>query len=285
MGIQIIVDSCCDTTPELRNRIGMLFAPLKVQVADGPQYTDTPALDTRKLLREMKASKQAAGSACPSVEEYAEQMRRCDACIVVTLSGKLSGSYNSARVARDMVLEESPGKQIHILDSESASAGELRLALYLKELIDAGEDFDTVVEKSTRFMESMRTLFVLEDLGNLVKNGRLNKVSGIVASVLSLCPIMSDDGHGEIRMAAKARGMKQALMKLTSLIAQETAFAAPRSLTLTMAYCNCPERAGLLRGGILESCPAVGRVIIVPTGGVSTVYANDGGIIVAYAAV
>ena len=147
-------------------------------------------------------------------------------------------------------------KQIHILDSESASAGELRLALYLKELIDAGEDFDTVVEKSTRFMESMRTLFVLEDLGNLVKNGRLNKVSGIVASVLSLCPIMSDDGHGEIRMAAKARGMKQALMKLTSLIAQETAGAAPRSLTLTMAYCNCPERAGLLRGGILESCPA-----------------------------
>lgn len=180
------------------------------------------------------------------MEEYAEQMRRCDACIVVTLSGKLSGSYNSARVARDMVLEESPGKQIHILDSESASAGELRLALYLKELIDAGEDFDTVVEKSTRFMESMRTLFVLEDLGNLVKNGRLNKVSGIVASVLSLCPIMSDDGHGEIRMAAKARGMKQALMKLTSLIAQETAGAAPRSLTLTMAYCNCPERAGLL---------------------------------------
>lgn len=60
MGIQIIVDSCCDTTPELRNRIGMLFAPLKVQVADGPQYTDTPALDTKNLLREMKASKQAA---------------------------------------------------------------------------------------------------------------------------------------------------------------------------------------------------------------------------------
>ena len=71
-------------------------------------------------------------------------------------------------------------------------------------------------------------------------------------------------------------------MKLTSLIAQETAGAAPRSLTLTMAYCNCPERAGLLRGGILESCPAVGRVIIVPTGGVSTVYANDGGIVLAY---
>lgn len=51
----------------------------------------------------------------------------------------------------------------------------------------------------------MRTLFVLEDLGNFVKNGRLNKVTGIVASILSLCPIMSDDGHGEVKMAAKAR--------------------------------------------------------------------------------
>ena len=85
-------------------------------------------------------------------------------------------------------------------------------------------------------------------------------------------------------MAAKARGMKQALAKLTALIAEETAGAAPRTLTLTMAYCNCPERAGLLRGEILEKCPAVKRVVIVPTGGVSTVYANDGGIIVAYAA-
>lgn len=111
----------------------MLFAPLKVQVADGPQYSDTPTLDTKKLLREMKSSKQAAGSACPSVEEYAEQMRRCEECIVVTLSSKLSGSYNSARVAREMVLEESPGKRIHVLDSESASAGELRLAIFLKE--------------------------------------------------------------------------------------------------------------------------------------------------------
>ncbi len=284
MGIQILVDSCCDTTPQLREQIGMLFAPLKVQVADGPQYSDTPTLDTKKLLREMKSSKQAAGSACPSVEEYAEQMRRCEECIVVTLSSKLSGSYNSARVAREMVLEESPGKRIHVLDSESASAGELRLAIFLKECIDAGEPFDVVVEKSTRFMESMRTLFVLEDLGNLVKNGRLNRVSGIVASVLSLCPIMSDDGHGEIKMAAKARGMKQALAKLTALIAEETTGAAPRTLTLTMAYCNCPERAGLLRGEILEKCPAVKRVVIVPTGGVSTVYANDGGIIVAYAA-
>ncbi len=285
MGIQIIVDSCCDTTKELRAHLGMLFAPLKVQVADGPQYTDSPALDTRKLLKEMKSSKQAAGSACPSVEEYAEQMRGCDACIVITLSSKLSGSYNSARVARDMVLEEFPDKKIYILDSESASAGELRLALYLRERIDAGDDFETVVAGATRFMTSMRTLFVLEDLGNLVKNGRLNKVSGIVASVLSLCPIMSDDGHGEIKMLSKARGMKQALSKMVTVIAEETAAVAPRSLTLTMAYCNCPERAGLLRGEILERCPAVKRVIIVPTGGVSTVYANDGGIIVAYAAI
>lgn len=282
MKIQIIADSCCDTTEDLRREIGMDFAPLKVQVAGGPQYTDTPAMDIRRFLKEMKSSKQSAGSACPSIEEYAEHMRKYEQSVVITLSDKLSGSYNSARVARELVMEESPEKKIHIFDSESASAGELRLALYIKELIDAGESIETVVEKGTAFVAQMRTLFVLEDLGNLIKNGRLNKVSGLVASVLSLCPIMSDDGHGDIKMLSKARGMRQALSKLVGEIREETALRLPKSLTLVMAYCNCPERAAVLKADILENCPAVGRVIVVPTGGVSTVYANDGGIVVAF---
>lgn len=282
MKTQIIADSCCDTTEELRREIGMDFAPLKVQVAGGPQYTDTPAMDTRRFLKEMKASKMAASSACPAVEEYAEHMRRYEQCMVVTLSNKLSGSYNSARVARELVLEESPEKKIHILDSESASAGELRLALYLKERINAGDSFEDLVDKGTAFAARMRTLFVLEDLGNLVKNGRLNKVSGLVASVLSLCPIMSDDGQGDIKMLSKARGMRQALSKLVDIIREETVLTLPKSLTLVIAYCNCPDRAAVLKADILEKCPAVEKILLVPTGGVSTVYANDGGIVVAF---
>lgn len=191
----------------------------------------------------MKASKSAASSACPSPEEFAELMRPCDECFVVTLSSKLSGSYNAARVAMDMVREAHPEKKIHVFDSKSAAAGELQIALFLKERIDAGESFESIIPQAEAFIANMRTLFVLEDLGNFVKNGRLNKVTGIVASILSLCPIMSDDGHGEVKMAAKVRGLQNALTRLDDLVAgAERRSGQKKSLTLVLAYCNCPER-------------------------------------------
>ena len=220
MSIQLIADSCCDTTPELQQRLGLVKAPLKINIAGGKTYIDDGGVDIPTLIADMKASKAAASSACPSPEEFAELMRPCDECFVVTLSSKLSGSYNAARVAMDMVREAHPEKKIHVFDSKSAAAGELQIALFLKERIDAGESFEAIIPQAEAFIANMRTLFVLEDLGNFVKNGRLNKVTGIVASILSLCPIMSDDGHGEVKMAAKVRGLQNALTRLVDLVAE-----------------------------------------------------------------
>lgn len=282
MGIHLIVDSCCDSTPELRENLGFDIAPLKVQIAGGRQYVDAPGIDTRQLIADMKASKEAAASACPAPEDFARYMRAHDECVVITLSSKLSGSYNSARIAMEMVREEFPEKRIYVFDSKSASAGELRIALYIRELIDAGKSFDTVVLMTERFISEMRTLFVLEDLDNLVKNGRLSKVSGILASVLSLCPILGDDGKGDIKMISKARGNRMALNKLVELLREYTASAAPKSIQLVLTYCNCPGRAEGLRKSILEHCAAIRDIVMAPTGGLSTMYANDGGIIVAY---
>lgn len=282
MGIHLIVDSCCDHTPELKKKLGLHVAPLKIQVAGGRQYIDNGEIEVKDLLADMAASKQPASSACPSPEEYARYMRQYDECLVVTLSSKLSGSYNAARNAMEIVREEYPEKRIYIFDSKSASAGELRIALYIKELIDAGKSFDTIVLMTERLISEMRTLFVLEDLSNMVKNGRLNKVSGILASVLSLCPILGDDGKGEIRMVSKARGNKMALNKMVELLKEYTASIAPRSLLMVLAYCNCPTRAEGLKRVILEHCAAFREIITVPTGGLSTMYASNGGIILAY---
>lgn len=158
----------------------------------------------------------------------------------------------------------------------------MQIALFLKERIDAGESFEAIIPQAEAFIANMRTLFVLEDLGNFVKNGRLNKVTGIVASILSLCPIMSDDGHGEVKMAAKVRGLQNALTRLVDLVAEQTADRAKKSLTLVLAYCNCPERRASLRAAFLSKCEALREVLMVPTGGLSTVYANNGGVVVAF---
>ena len=147
MEIQIIVDSCCDTTPALRRAMRFVIAPLTVSAGDA-SFCDDGHIEISQLLAAMKATNQPAASACPSPESYAALMRAAEASVVVTLSSKLSGSYNAACVARDMVLEEYPEKKIHVLDSQSASAGELRQALLLRQLIDGGLSFEDVVEKA-----------------------------------------------------------------------------------------------------------------------------------------
>lgn len=281
MSIHMIVDSCCDRTPELAAYLNADVAPLKVKIGER-LFNDDGTCDPMVLLKTMAETKEAASSACPSPDAFAEHMRRYDQCIVITLSDKLSGSYNAARVAADIVREKSPEKRIHVFNSKSASAGELLLAVKLKEHIDAGMDFDSLVETGEREIKAMHTLFVLEDLGNFVKNGRLSKVSGIVASILSLCPIMGDDGNGEVKMMAKARGNQNALNKLVDLVAKMTENQPAGSLRMAMCYCNCRERAEKLKSDVLEKCSAIRDILMAPTACLSTMYANNGGIVLAF---
>ena len=180
------------------------------------------------------------------------------------------------------MLEEAPDKQIFVLDSESAAAGQTRLALLLFDLIREGLSFDEVVERACAFRDKMRTLFVLEDLSNLIKNGRISKAAGVIGSMLSLRPIMSDNGHGEIACMEKVRGTANAMSRLVLRVAEMTRDAAQRSIQLVMSQCNCADRALALKKSLLEACPALEDVLIVPAAGVTTVYANDGGIVLAF---
>ena len=280
MSIQIIIDSCCDVTPALRRAMRFEVAPLTVRVGE-QSFRDDETLSVPALLQAMKACKDSATSACPSPEEYASLMRRADQSVVVTLSSKLSGSYNAAMVARDMVLEEFPEKRIHVFASESASAGELRVALLLRQYIDGGMEFDEIVEKTPQFIAGMKTFFVLEDLSNLVKNGRISKVAGLMGTMLSIRPIMGENGHGEIIQLDKVRGTQTAMRRLVEIVAAHTSQFPQNTLTLVLSYCNCPQRAAELKEKLLAASAALREVILVPTCGISTLYANDGGVVLA----
>ena len=128
----------------------------------------------------------------------------------------------------------------------------------------------------------MRTLFVLDSLDNLVKNGRLAKTAAAIANVLSIRPVMSDDGIGGIKMVGKGRGIKGALAQMVETIRKQTEQVASRSRRLTLSYCNCRERAEQLREMIWNKCPAIGEIIMTPTSALSSMYAYDGGIVIAF---
>ena len=280
--MNILVDSCCDLSSELLKKTGASVAPLTITI-DGVHYVDDGTVDIPAYLKAMASSEAPARSACPSPNLYAEDMRRSEGdCFVVTLSSKLSGSHNAASLGRELALEAEPGKKIHIFDSESASAGETYLALMLRDLIDAGHSFEEIVSAVEAKIRSLHTLFVLDSLDNLVKNGRVSKAVALIAGVLSIRLVMSDDGHGAIKQVGKARGIKAALAQMVDTCRKHTEGLSAGSQRLVLSYCNCLERAQQVQQMIREKCPAIGEIVMTPTSALSSMYAYDGGIVIAY---
>ncbi|MFR2021106.1 MAG: DegV family protein [Christensenellales bacterium] len=278
----ILADSCCDLSPELLKKTQAKIAPLTITI-DDTHYVDDGTVDIPPYLAAMKASKNPVRSACPSPDLYAEDIRATEGdCFIVTLSAKLSGSHNAASLGVQLAQEDMPEKKVHVFDSESASAGETYIALMIHDLIAAGKSFEQIVELVEEKIRSMHTLFVLDSLDNLVKNGRISRTVALLANVLSIRLLMSDDGHGAIKNISKARGIKGALGQMVETCRKHTEGLAAASQRLVISYCNCPERARQVRDMIREKCPAIGEIIMTPTSALSSMYANDGGIVIAY---
>ena len=278
MSYTIIVDSCCDLTPELRADPVFRSIPLTVRV-DGRDYVDDEHLDTGLLVCAMNESQGPSSSACPAPGDYLDAYRAAQGDIyVVTLSALLSGSHNSARQGAALFREEQPERNIQVFNSCSASSGEVALAIKLRELAGMGLDFQEVVRQADRYIREMNTLFVLENLDNLKKNGRLTKVQALLTGALRIKLVMGSTPEGEICKRGQALSVKQALGKLTELMASDPLHVGKR---LVIAHCLSPERARLLKDLVSERC-VFSDVVITATRGLSSYYANSGGIITAY---
>lgn len=278
MSFKIIVDSCCDLTSAMLREACFQSVPLTIRVGD-EIVVDDSTFDQGNLLWKMKACEKAPSTACPSPAQYMEAMDcGVDDVYVVTLSALLSGSHNCAAQARMMFLEDKPEAHVHIFNSCSASSGEVLIALKIKELAQGGMPFNKVVSEVSRYINEMNTLFVLEDLDNLKKNGRLSKLQAIVTSTLKIKLLMGATPEGEIYKRGQALSAKQALSKMVSIMSED---AKHPGRTLCIAHCNCLDRAFFVKELALKSC-SFRDIIIVETGGISTVYANDGGVVCAY---
>ena len=201
-----------------------------------------------------------------------------DNVFAVTISAELSGSYNSAELAKRLYLEENK-KDIEVINSRSASVGQTLIVMKIKELISEGYSFRSIVEKVNAFRSDMKTKFVLESLDNLKKSGRLSNIKALVANVLNIKPIMGATPEGTITKIDQARGIKKALIAMAKTIERDV--IRPKERILGIAHCNCLERAQFFKEEILKLVPFK-DCFIVDTAGVSTMYANEGGIIVAY---
>lgn len=278
MSFKIIVDSCCDLTPAQLREECFVKVPLTIRVGNHT-IVDDDTFDQGEFLWRMKESDSAPQSACPSPMQYLEAFDcGADDLYVVTLSALLSGSHNAAAQARSIWLEDHPGTNVHIFNSCSASAGEVLVALKIQELAQAGMDFTTVVDQVSRYINEMETYFVLETLDTLRKAGRLSRVQSLVTSTLRIKLLMGATPEGEICKKGQAMSVKQALNKMVALMADDLKHVGKR---LSIVHCNCLERAFYVKELAMKQC-RFDEILVSDTGGIATMYANDGGVIVAY---
>lgn len=278
MSYKIVADSSCDLNDDLKQKLNIVHVPFNISV-DEQKFIDNQNLSVDNLIKAMKKSPNPIKTSCPSPGDFASEYIDTENIFAVTISSKLSGAYNSAVLAKEMVKESNPEKYIHVFDSKSASIGETLIAIKIQELINQKLENLDIVEKVEKYISEMKTFFILENLDNLIKNGRISKTKGLIANVLNLKPIMGDDGDGNIKLIENNRGTKKAFKRLVELIG-ETGEKIEEKI-LGIAHVNALEKAESLKKEI-EKLYNFKDIVLVKTGGLSTAYANDGGIILVF---
>ncbi len=273
----IVMDSCGERTSAMKMDERIVSAPLTMQL-DQYSFVDDESFDRLDFLKKIDESPNCPKSACPSPEYYKEAFERSSSrAYAVTLSAELSGSYNSAVLAKELVLEERPDMKVHVFNSRSASIGETLITAKIQECEAAGMEFDKLVETVEAYIDTQNTYFVLENLETLRKNGRLSNLKAFVASALKIKPVMGATPEGTIIQLDQARGINKALVKMVGYVAEQVEH--PEEKILAISHCNNKERGEMVRDAILERIK-VKDVILEESSGITTMYANDGGIVV-----
>ena len=197
---------------------------------------------------------------------------------IVTLSSRLSGSYNAAAKAVDLYREEGGKANVHVFDSKSATAGQAQVAMLIRDLAEQGTAFDKVVELVEERISRMQTMFVLENLDNLRKNGRLTRMQSLVTGALRVKLLMGATREGEIEKLGQGLSIRQTLGRMVACMGKNAGSMGRR---LVITHCNCLERAEYVRDQVRQK-GLFEEIVIAATGGIATVYANDGGVVVAY---
>ncbi|HFI0579383.1 TPA: DegV family protein [Streptococcus suis] len=275
---KIVADSGCDYR-QLKNLAPdteFVSVPLTIQVGE-QAFVDDASLDIDHMMEVMEASKSAAGSACPSPQAYQAAFEGAENVIVMTITGGLSGSFNAARVARDMFVEEHPEVNIHLVDSLSAG-GEMDLLVdEINRLIGTCLEFEELVEAITTYQENSKLLFVLAKVDNLVKNGRLSKLVGTVVGLLNIRMVGEASSEGKLELLQKARGHK----KSVTAAFEEMKKAGYNGGRIVMAHRNNAKFFQQF-SDLVKTEFANATIEEVATSGLCSFYAEEGGLLMGY---
>lgn len=284
MSYRIIADSCCDKTARMADWKNITFIPLTLEIGDY-RILDDENFDQDDYIRRTLEYSDVAKTACPSPEAWADAID-CDEddIYLLTITDKLSGTYNSALQGVMLYKEEHPDntKNIHVFNSLATSGIESLTAEKIKELADSGENFESIVETVEDFIINRCALyFCLESLDVLRKNGRLFALAANILKRLRLKMIFKRTQQGNISLAGQDIVMNRSLTKMAGIIAEDVNGIDLSDKRLIISHVCCREKAEFLKEKIETKAP-FGDIEIVKCSGLNSTYASNGGIIVSY---
>lgn len=197
-------------------------------------------------------------------EEYFEPFLRDGKDVLhVCLSSGISGTYNSANIARDTLMEKYPDRKIYIVDSLGASSGFGLLVDKLADLRDAGKNIDEVYEWAIENRLKVQTWFFSTDLTFYVKGGRVSKTSGFVGNLLNICPLLNMDGEGKLIPRQKIRTKRKVIQAIVEQMEQYAENGFDYNDKCYISHSACPEDAKTVATMIEERFPKLnGKVLI-----------------------
>ena len=269
---KIVADSSCDIW-EL-NGVDFAVAPMTIST-DNKHYVDNQELDVRLMSEDLAKYKGISHTACPSVGSWLDCYEGYDEVFVITLTGSMSGTYNSAMTAKGIYEEENDNVKVHVFDSLSTGP-EMRLLIEkLKEMIEEDLPFEEIVEKGQDYLKHTRLFFALKSLHNFAMNGRINKAVASAIGVLNISIFATASEEGTIQQISKCRGEK----KVVKSMIEHLENAGYHGGKVRISHADNLKLAHNVRDKILELYPHA-DIIVYPMGGLCTYYAEIGGLLV-----
>ena len=274
MTFKILTDSTADLPESWTQEHDVQVLGLTIQL-DGQTYETVgpDKLTSEQLLAKMESGSKPTTSQI-NVGQFEDVFRQYAqegiAVLYVAFASALSGTYQSAVMAREMVLEDYPEAIITILDTKAASMGEGLLVMKAVEARAAGQSLEQTADLLQSLVPRVKTYFLVDDLNHLMRGGRISKAAALMGSLVNIKPIIAVTADGSLDSVAKVRGKKKAQAEVVRM----TLETISESLVV-IAYAGEKEVAENVKEQLLAS-GQVTEVLILPLGPVISTHTGPG---------
>ena len=271
---KIVVDSSADTYEW--ESMPFAVAPLKI-ITDNKEYVDDIELNVEEMVNELASYSGKSSTACPSPIDWLKAFGDTQYIFCITITSGLSGSYNSAMIAKNDYEEHNGGRKVCVIDSLSTGR-EMRLFIEkINEYIDIGLNFEEITEKIKEYSHKTELIFMLESMRNLANNGRVSKIAAKTAGILGIRAVGIASEEGTLQLMDKCRGEKRALSSIINIM-KKSGFKKGK---VRIGHCLNVSAADTLKNLINSEFGNV-DINVYPLGGLCSFYAEKGGLIIGF---